>query len=108
MIDYKVELSDPAKKDLKEIHNYILTNFFSQQSADAIIDLILKALEVLINFPEGFPTVESRGYGQLVDCNNYRYMPIENYIAFYYIEKRKVYISRVLSSRQDWAKFFIK
>lgn len=108
MIDYNVELSDPAKNDLREIHEYILTNFFSQQSADAKIDLILKAFEILNNFPEGFPTVASRGYGQLVDEKNYRYMPIENYIAFFYIEKRKVYVSRILSFRQDWVKIFIK
>lgn len=108
MIDYNVILSDPAKNDLKEIHEYILTNFFSQQSADAKIDLILKALEILINFPEGFPTIGSRGYGQLVDDKNYRYMPIENYIAFFYIEKHKVYVSRILNSRQDWAKIFTR
>lgn len=108
MIDYNVVLSDPAKNDLREIHEYILTNFFSQQSADAKVDLILKALEVLINFPEGFPTVASRGYGQLVNDKNYRYMPIENYIAFFYIDRHKVYVSRILNSRQDWAKLFIK
>lgn len=108
MIDYNVELSAPAKNDLRGIHQYISTNFFSQQSADAKVDLILKALEVLINFPEGFPTVASRGYGNLVDGKTYRYMPIENYIAFFYIEKRNVYVSRILSSRQDWAKIFIK
>ena len=108
MIDYNVELSDPAKNDLREIHEYILTNFFSQQYADAKIDMILKALEVLINFPEGFPTVASRGYGQLVEDKIYRYMPIENYIAFFYIENNNVYVSRILNSRQDWAKIFIK
>lgn len=108
MIDYNVELSNPAKNDLREIHEYILINFFSQQSADAKVDLILKALEVLINFPEGFPTVASRGYGQLVENKNYRYMPIENYIAFFYIENHNVYVSRILNSRQDWAKIFIK
>jgi plasmid stabilization system protein ParE len=108
LIDYNVELSDPAKNDLREMHEYILTNFFSQQSADAKVDLILKALEVLINFPEGFPTVASRGHGQLVEDKNYRYMPIENYIAFFYIEHRKVYVARVLSFRQNWVKIFIK
>ena len=108
MIDYNVALSDPAKNDLREIHEYILTNFFSQQSADAKVDLILKALGVLINFPEGFPTVASRGYGELINDKNYRYMPIENYIAFFYMNRHKVYVSRILSSRQDWAKLFIK
>lgn len=109
MTEYKVDLSAPAKEDLREIHNYILNNFFSQQSADSKIDLILTALEILVTFPEGFPTVASRGYGELTeDGKAYRYMPIENYIAFFYIEKRKVYISRIISSRQDWAKIFIK
>ena len=108
-IQYNIELSDPAKEDLKNIQEYILLNFYSQQSADAKIDLILTALEVLVLFPEVSPTVSSRGYGNLTDDSKlYRYMPIENYIAFYYIEGRNVYVARILNSRQDWAKLFSK
>lgn len=106
---YEVSLSDQAKQDLREIHQYILLNFYSQQSADAKIDLILTALEILQTFPEACPLVSSRGYGELTaDGERYRYMPIENYIAFYYIENHNVYVARVLSSRQDWAKLFNK
>lgn len=106
---YEVSLSDQAKQDLREIHSYILLNFYSQQSADAKIDLILTALETLQIFPEACPLVSSRGYGELTaDGKHYRYMPIENYLAFYYIEGHQVYVARVLSSRQDWARLFNK
>ncbi|GAB2025894.1 hypothetical protein OfM1_19660 [Lactovum odontotermitis] len=108
-IKYTVRLSEPAKEDLKNIRDYILVNFYSRQSAEAKVDLILTALEILVLFPEASPTVESRGYGQVTDDGKvYRYLPIENYIAFFYIEDRAVYVARILSSRQDWAKLFMK
>lgn len=106
---YRVSLADKAKEDLRNIHDYILLNFYSQQSADAKVDLILTALEVLETFPEACPLVFSRGYGELTDDGKkYRYMPLENYIAFYYIERHDVFVARILHSKQDWAKLFNK
>lgn len=49
---YQVFLADRAKQDLREIHDYIVMNFYSQQTADGKIDLILTALEILEIFPE--------------------------------------------------------
>ena len=106
---YLVFLADSAKKDLHNIHNYIVVNFYSQQSADGKVDLILSALETLEMFPEVCPLVSSRGYGEITnDGKFYRYMPIENYLAFYYIENYKVFIARILNVKQDWAKIFYK
>lgn len=106
---YHVALADQAKRDLRSIHDYIVLNFYSRQSADGKIDLILKALETLEMFPEACPLVSSRGYGELTDDGKvYRYMPIENYLAFYYIENHEVFVARILNSKQDWAKLFNK
>lgn len=106
---YHVFLTEQAKKDLREIHDYIVINFYSQQSADGKLDLILTALETLKTFPEACPLVSSRDYGELTDDGkHYRYMPIENYLAFYYIENYNVYVARILSSKQNWAKLFNK
>lgn len=106
---YKVSLADQAKRDLHGIHDYILLNFYSQQAADGKVDLILRALETLEIFPEACPLVSSRGYGNLTnDSKRYRYMPIENYLAFYYIEQHEVFVSRILHSKQDWAKLLNK
>ena len=106
---YQVFLTDRAKQDLREIHDYILVNFYSQQAADGKVDLLLSALETLELFPEACPLVSSRGYGEMTnDGKPYRYMPIENYLAFYYMEKRTVYVARILSAKQDWVKIFYK
>ena len=106
---YLVFLADSAKKDLHNIHNYIVVNFYSQQSADGKIDLILSALETLEMFPEVCPLVSSRGYGEMTsDGKSYRYMPIESYLVFYYIDNYKVFVARILSAKQDWAKIFYK
>ena len=42
------------------------------------------------------------------DGKTYRYMPIENYLAFYYIENHTVFVARILSTKQDWVKIFYK
>ena len=106
---YQVFLADRAKQDLREIHDYILVNFYSQQAADGKVDLLLSALETLELFPEACPLVLSRGYGEMTnDEKPYRYMPIENYLAFYYIEKHTVYVARILGAKQDWVKIFYK
>ena len=106
---YPVFLADSAKKDLREILNYIVINFYSQQSADGKVDLILSALETLEMFPEVCPLVSNRGYGDFTnDGKFYRYMPIENYLTFYYIENHKVFVARILNAKQDWAKIFYK
>jgi len=72
---YQVFLADRAKQDLRDIHDYILVNFYSQQAADGKVDF---------------------------------YMPIENYLAFYYMEKHRVYVARIFSAKQDWVKIFYK
>ena len=106
---YPVFLADSAKKDLRDIHNYIVINFYSQQSADGKVALILSALETLEMFPEVCPLVSSMGYGEITnDGKSYRYMPIENYLAFYYIENHKVFVARILNAKQDLAKIFYK
>ena len=106
---YQVFLSDRAKQGLRDIHDYILVNFYSQQAADGKVDLLLSALETLELFPEACPLVSSRGYGEMTnDGKPYRYMPIENYLAFYYIEKHTVYVARILGAKQDWVKIFYK
>ena len=106
---YQVFLSDRAKQDLRDIHDYILVNFYSQQAADGKVDLLLSALETLELFPEACPLVSSRDYGEMTnDGKPYRYMPIENYLAFYYIENHTVFVARILSAKQDWVKIFYK
>ena len=72
---YSVFLADSVKKDLRDIYNYIVINFYSQQSADEKVDLIISALETLEMFPEVYPLVSSRRYGEIAnDGKFYRYI----------------------------------
>lgn len=106
---YHVSLTDQAKRDLKGIHDYILHNYYSQQSADSKLDLILTALETLETFPEACPLLSSRGYGEITDDGKrYRYMPIENYLAFYHIDNHEVFITRILNTKENLAKLLNK
>ena len=71
---HPVFLADSVKKDLRDIHNYIVVNFYSQQSADGKVDLILSALETLEMFPEVCPLVSSRGYGDFITLRITKYL----------------------------------
>ena len=103
---YQVFLSDRAKQDLRDIHDYILVNFYSQQAADGKVDLLLSALETLELFPEACPLVSSRGYGEMTnDGKPYRYMPIENYLAFYRSEERRVGKECLRLCRSRWSPY---
>ena len=59
-------LADRVKQDLRDIYDYILVNFYSQQVVDGKVDLLLSALETLELFPEACPYwYQSRGYGEM-------------------------------------------
>jgi plasmid stabilization system protein ParE len=102
-VTYEVQISEPAMADIRQIHRYIVDNFYSMQAADGKVDLIFEAFGILKTFPEGFPTLESRG---IVDPEllGYRFFPVESWIIFYSVVDHTVTIGRVLGAKQNWIK----
>ena len=50
--EFKLVFSEESKRDLKQIYDYIVLNFFSEISARRKVDLLLSGSEVLEKIPE--------------------------------------------------------
>lgn len=102
MKKYDVETSITAEMDISEIMEYIATEFKSIEAALNTAGTIKNKLMSLSNFPERFPFVHDENLAR----QGWRWIKINNYIAFYSIEKVKniVYVERVLYKRRQWEK----
>ena len=89
---YNVNISKDAKKDLREIYNYIAIDLLSPQTALNQLDRIEKAILSLDSMPE-----RHRIYDEKIN-SMVRVLTVNNYCVFYIVneEKRIVHIARVL------------
>jgi len=93
---YQIRLLSIAEEDFTEIITYIAAD--NPSAADAIADKIEKNLEVLSENPSlgRIPREEElRNLG-------YRYLIIQNYLIFYTIEERTIYIHRILHGARNY------
>lgn len=100
MTRYRVNISEPAEGDLRDIVRYISAQLSAPITATKMMDAIEEALAGLADIPQKCPPVsderlESMGYHKLV---------VKNYVVFFTInEKSKVVdIERILYARRDW------
>jgi toxin ParE1/3/4 len=81
-----------AEADLLEIWSYLFE--FSEKTADRTIDEITGKCELLLEFP-------FMGRRRPEIGNEYRSLPVGNYIVFYRVTETKVEISRILHVSRD-------
>jgi addiction module RelE/StbE family toxin len=87
---YQVRLLSIAEEDFTEIVSFIAAD--NPTAADAIANKIEKNLELLSENPNlgRIPREEEiRNLG-------YRYLIVQNYLIFYTIEEKTIYINRIL------------
>ncbi|OPJ63824.1 type II toxin-antitoxin system RelE/ParE family toxin [Clostridium oryzae] len=95
----KVEYSPMALEDLKDIRDYILSNF-----GDNVAKRILKKITSDIRRLEQYPVL-GVDLGKIIDVpTEYRYIFSEKNYVFYHLEFDKIRIVRVLSEQQDYIK----
>ncbi len=101
MEKYKVEISEPAENDLRDIIRYISAQLNAPISAGKMLEAIEDALMKLPEIPHGYQLVREDRLASL----GYRCVNIKNYAVFYSIneKKKEVYIERILYARRDWA-----
>lgn len=93
---HQIRLLSIAEEDFTEIIMYIAAD--NPSAADTIADKIEKNLEVLSENPSlgRIPREEElRNLG-------YRYLIIQNYLIFYTIEERTIYIHRILYGARNY------
>ena len=93
---YQIRLLKIAEEDFVEIVSYIGVD--NPKAANAIANKIEKNLELLSENPllGRIPRDEE------VRKLGYRYLIVQNYIIFYTIENKTIYIHRILHSARDY------
>lgn len=99
---YRYVLSDAAKRDLRQIAEYIAIELSAPDSAEELIIKLQEAFRHACLFPDSIPPVND----ELFRARGYRKIIVNNYVAFVLIDhgKETVNIVRVLYYRQDYQK----
>ena len=98
---YRVYVSEPAEKDLRDIVRYISSQLLAPITAMKMMETIEEELSKLSEMPCRYPVVRDDRLASM----GYRRLDIKNYTAFFTVnEKEKaVDIERILYARRDWA-----
>ena len=95
-VNYQVKLLKIAEEDFTEIVSYIAAD--NPKAANALASKIEKNLELLCRNPElgRIPRDEE------IRSLGYRYIIVQNYIIFYVIEGKTIFIYRILHSARNY------
>ena len=100
MAKYRVDVSEPAENDLRDIVRYISAQLSAPITALKMMDTIEEAITGLAVMPKKCPPVTDERLAMM----GYRKLLVNNYIVFFSIdEKSKVVdVERILYARRDW------
>ena len=98
-MNFEVEFSEMAIKDLEEIFDFIIDTTESLNLARNSIDKIRASILNLDNFPERFPKSNFISHKH----KNLRKMSLGAYIVYYEVNKKNeiVNVVRIFSSKRD-------
>ncbi len=97
---YAIRLLRAAEDDLSDIVTYIAAD--RPSAAEAIATKIEKNLTLLTKNPYLGRIPEEDELARL----NYRYLVVDNYLIFYTIEERTIFIHRILHGARDYFRLF--
>ena len=94
----KVHISFDAKMDIAEIKDYISTELLNPQAADNTVKRIMHEIRILQNY-----AFTGTSLSAIVDVeSNYRYLVAGNYMIFYRVADKDVFVDRVLYGRSNY------
>ena len=98
---YRVNITDVAKQDIREILEHISNEFQEPVVAENIIIAILDATNSLIQMPDRIALVKDKRLA----AQGIRPLYVKNYTVFFRINKfpNVVDIVRIIYSHRDWA-----
>jgi addiction module RelE/StbE family toxin len=94
----ELSIAPEARRDLKDIQDYISKEKESPKTALKVIEKILDRIEKLLSFPDtgtllspkvNFPT-------------NYRYVRAVSYLIFYRHENNQIFVDRIIHSKRNY------
>lgn len=97
---YRIEITEPAKRDLQETVDYITRELKNPQAAVELLNLVEQTINSLTDMPMRHALVGIDDFAE----KGVRYIPVGNYLAFYIVKEsdRKVSVIRFLYGRRDW------
>ena len=100
MAKYRVDVSEPAENDLRDIVRYIASQLSAPITALNMMEILEEAMAGLSDMPQRSPLVADERLSQM----GYRKLTVKNYVVFFSIdEKNKVVdVERILYGRRDW------
>ena len=96
MNDYEVKISPAAQNDFLEVAERI--KMLTPEEASLQFDSIVKKAEVLVKAPESCPSARD----SQLRLRGYRMLTIDDYIYFFVINEKCVYIRRILYARRQY------
>lgn len=99
-IHYSVE----SRRDLDDIWDYIVSELQNRAAAERVVNRILDAVNCLEDFAEMGALLSS-----VTDVSgDYRFLVSGNYMVFYRVNGRDVYIDRILYGRRDYLRILFR
>jgi len=101
MVKFKVDVSEPAEADLRDIVRHISMELYAPVTALNMMEAIDKALSSLSEVPCRRPLVRDDRLASI----GYRQLTAKNYIVFFSVNEkdRVVDVERILYGQRDWA-----
>lgn len=98
--NYTLKITPKASEDLEEIYSYIADELYNEGAAENLMNKIESTIMRLRDFPFSGSFVAD----EILKDKGYRKLIVENYIAFYIVNKieKQVVIMRVLYGRQKY------
>ena len=96
---YKVNLTDYAVEQLREINRYIAQSLLSPDVASQWMQHIKKELASLDSLPNRYPLAEEEPW----HTEGIRKMIVKNFLVYYWVEEEKktVWVTAVVYGRRD-------
>jgi len=98
--EFTVRLLSIAESDLTDIITYVSSD--RPSAADRLASRIEKSLTLLSKQPHLGRIPKEDDLARL----GYRYLVVENYLIFYIVEAKTIYIHRILHGARDYLRLF--
>ena len=95
----RIVYTKTARRDLREIYEYIAYSLLVPKTAQSITDLIMAKIRSLEKFPERNPLYKDEPW----HSHGVRFMTVKNYLVFYTVqpESGTVSIARIIYGGRD-------
>lgn len=99
-MSYQLHITSTAEHDITRAADYIEFVLKNPDAADSLLDAVTEGIASLSHLPEKFRLVDD----PVLASWGIRFVPINNYLAFYLIDKDRQLVSivRFLYQKSNW------